>query len=161
MSTEYAHIAELFKRAKVELRETDVFVDIGCGRGRLVNYLLEKGCRSKIVGIELDREIAEQTQKRLSRYSNVTIIAGDVRDSIPPSATVLFAYNPSGETIMREFKSRLIDSCCKTHDVTMIYHNCHQINVFREDSRFIVEDLGRVGPLPAALIRTRKTSFQN
>jgi len=46
----------------------DVLVDVGCGKGRVINWWLSRGLRNRIVGIELEPEVASATAKRLARY---------------------------------------------------------------------------------------------
>ena len=55
----------------------DVLVDVGCGKGRVLNWWLSKRLPNRIVGLELDPEVAAHTRHRLRKYRNVTIITGD------------------------------------------------------------------------------------
>ena len=52
MSSHYFVLSRLF--GKFPVKESDVLVDVGCGKGRVINWWLRKGCRHRIIGIELD-----------------------------------------------------------------------------------------------------------
>src|SRR5690349_8783264 len=62
------------------IRPDDVVVDVGCGRGRFINFLLYRGYLNRIIGIELNAEIAERTRLRLRRHRTVEIRCGNAID---------------------------------------------------------------------------------
>jgi spermidine synthase len=41
----------------------DVLVDVGCGKGRVINWWLSQGLRNRIVGIEINPAVAAATAK--------------------------------------------------------------------------------------------------
>src|SRR5438309_3201576 len=53
-----------------QLRQGEVVADVGCGKGRVINWLLSIGLANKIYGIELDPEVGEATRRRLSKFAN-------------------------------------------------------------------------------------------
>ncbi|MCS7117449.1 MAG: 16S rRNA (adenine(1518)-N(6)/adenine(1519)-N(6))-dimethyltransferase RsmA [Thaumarchaeota archaeon] len=59
-----------------ELREDDVVLEIGTGTGDLTEAIASRGCR--VITVELDERLAAVAGKRLSAYSNVDLINGDV-----------------------------------------------------------------------------------
>src|SRR3954470_14532391 len=60
------YIALLYLLAPIKLKPDDVFVDIGCGRGRAV--LMAAGRRiSKSIGIEFDPLLAQQAEQNTRR----------------------------------------------------------------------------------------------
>jgi tRNA G46 methylase TrmB len=117
-NTRYAHIGaretancdyEALSRIFANrIKASDVLVDIGCGKGRVINWWLHNGCRNRIIGIELDEEIANRTRQRLRRYKNVSIITGDAIQNLTADGTLFYLYNPFKEHIMEAFKKRLI-----------------------------------------------------
>lgn len=58
---------------------TDTVVEVGPGRGSLTDILVERSGR--IVGVEIDRALAEQLGKRYADRSNVQIVQGDVLET--------------------------------------------------------------------------------
>lgn len=130
------------------LRPEDVLVDVGCGRGRVINWWLANGfAGNRIVGLELDPAVAEKTRKRLRHYSNVTIVTGDAIDNLPPDASLLYLYNPFDATVMRRLSERVKDLYAES-GVRILYYNCKHVALFEEDPAFVVA-LETVGGGPA------------
>src|SRR5262245_8164312 len=71
MSADYYHLDKVFAQSGVVVRGEDVLVDIGCGKGRVINYWLDQGYRNRMIGLELDEQITAVARKRLGRYPNV------------------------------------------------------------------------------------------
>src|SRR5256885_3685560 len=67
-STDYDAMGAIFAGV---IRASDVLVDVGCGKGRVLNWWLSRGYTNEIVGLELDEEVAEHTRRRLRRYRQV------------------------------------------------------------------------------------------
>lgn len=137
-NTDYAVMPKLFGG---RIKASDVLVDIGCGKGRVINYWLSQGHRSKIVGIDLDDEIASKTRKRLSRYKNVSIVTGNALDNLPQEGTVFYLYSPFTVPIFEKFKERLWELYQHRGDVTVIYYAPYHIHVFQNDPRWTIEEV--------------------
>ena len=122
------------------IKPDDVLVDVGCGRGRVINWWLHTRPNNRIIGIELDEETATSTRKRLSRYSNVTILCGDAVDLLPPEGTVISLFNPFNGDVMTRFKNRLYEVFKGRTPPTIYYYAPVHINVFKEDPNWSVEE---------------------
>lgn len=133
---DYLSLSKCFKY--IIIKDNDVIVDVGCGKGRVFNYLLNLKCKNKLIGIEIDQEIALFTKERLRNYLNVNIIHGDILENIPPDATIFFMFNPFNEVIMRKFKKRL-EEVFKDKKITVIYLNPQHIGLFHNDSQWNIE----------------------
>jgi len=70
----------------VPLSKDDIFVDIGCGDGRILKEASKSGCFS--IGIEINPELAT----RASRLPNVKIINKDALEYDYSIATVVYMY---------------------------------------------------------------------
>jgi hypothetical protein len=151
-STGYDQLDEVFRRAGIRVDPADVLVDIGCGKGRVINYWLGRGYRNRMVGLELDPEFADGTRRRLRSWPNVEIIAGDAVDNLPEDGTIFYAFNPFGTAVMTRLKAKMEDSLRGERDIVLLYYNCHQTAVFQGDPAWRVESLGEVGPWSAVLI---------
>ena len=57
-SAHYGYLGKLFSNENVPIRPDDVLVDVGSGKGRVLNFWLQKGLRNRIVGIEIDERWA-------------------------------------------------------------------------------------------------------
>src|SRR5579884_3532730 len=129
-NVEYEDLPPLF--APADVQPDDVIVDVGAGKGRSINWLLERYPRNRIVGIELAPEIAAQTARRLRRFGNVSIVAGDATELLPSDGTVFYLFNPFDASVMRRFiDAFLADGMSPRRRI--VYHNCKDVALFRDD----------------------------
>jgi hypothetical protein len=156
MSTEYHHLDELFHRAGIRIDQADVLVDIGCGKGRVINYWLARGYRNRIIGLELDPDVADSVRRRTRSWPNVAIVTGDAVENLPGDGTIFYAFNPFNAAVMARLKAQMEALFRGSREVVLLYYNCHYMGVFQDDPAWRVESLGEVGPLPAALITLMK-----
>jgi SAM-dependent methyltransferase len=156
-STEYGQLKLLFDQDGVTIRASDVLVDVGCGKGRVLNYWLSRGWRNRMIGIELDPAIADQTRRRLQPYPNITIVTGNILDTLPLDGTLFYLFYPFTTPVMKRFKDRLAQQSRARDSVRILYYNCADIDVFQNDTAWEVTELAGQAELffPAALIRLR------
>ena len=122
----------------VEMRPEDVIVDVGAGKGRSLNWLLDRYPANRIYGIELDPELAAATARRLRRYPNVTVVAADATRVIPPEGTVFYLFNPFDAEVTARFARALLE---RARPATIVYYNAKFLEPFRADDRFAVREL--------------------
>jgi len=137
-NSDYAVLSHVFAS---RIAHSDVLVDVGCGKGRVINWWLSRGLRNRIIGIELDAEVARQTKERLKRYPSVSIISGNIVEYLPPEGTLFYLYNPFDASVMREFKEQL-DQLLERNGgkaIRIIYYNCLYLEPFARDSRCTIE----------------------
>ncbi len=136
VNSDYAALDAVFPG---RISPDDVLVDVGCGRGRVINWWLANGCRnSRIYGLEYDPEVAAITSRRLARYPNVTIVEGDALEHLPADATLMYLYNPFVRPVVERFAALVADTY-SGRPMRLIYSNCKHIDVFRADPRWIVQ----------------------
>ena len=135
VSTSY-DIAELIFFKYYPVRENDVIVDVGCGKGRVFNYLLYKGLKNRMVGYEINYLVADKTKMNLSRYKNVEIIGGNIFDDFPDTASIYYLFNPFKQTMMRDFKAKILEM--KEKKPVILYYNPTCLDVF-DDGHFLCE----------------------
>jgi len=123
--------------AGVEPAPGETIVDVGCGKGRSLNYLLGRFPRNPIVGIELDPELCRKTARRLQRRSNVTIVCGDASRLIPPEGRFFYLFNPFDGDVTARFAQALLD---RGRPATIVYYNAKFLDAFA-DPRFTVREL--------------------
>ena len=157
-SADYADLSVLFSSGDLRVRPDDVLVDVGCGRGRVLNWWLDHGVRVPIVGIEIDAEIAHQTRRRLASASNVTILTGDAVDLLPPNGTLVYLYNPFDQRTMRRFEARLSARGRVSDRLRIVYYNALHADVFRWSGRWTVTPMHAGLPYPAVVIRPAPAS---
>ena len=162
--TSYFVMPHIFKL--VPISENDVLVDVGCGKGRVINYWLSCKLKNRIIGLELDPELAKRTSRQFSRWKNVSIIAGDAVSNIPPDGTIFYFYNPFCEEKVRQFEEAL-SGMFKSKPIKLIYYNPKSIDLFN-NSKWEVKHLnfendlgikrwGRINKFHELSIVTRKT----
>lgn len=94
--------------------ERSVFVDLGCGKGRVV--LLAAGMPwKKVVGVEFSRTLADIARKNLTTYTgnrvcrDVEIVTGDAAEyPWPADPLVVFMYHPFDATVMQRVSDALV-----------------------------------------------------
>jgi SAM-dependent methyltransferase len=122
----------------VQVAPDDVIVDVGCGKGRSLNWLLDRFPRNAIVGIELDPDICRATARRLRRRPNVTIVCADASTAVPPEGTIFYLFNPFDGTVMSRFAAALAE---RARPATIVYYNARHLEPFYADARFAVTEL--------------------
>lgn len=131
------------------LDEADVLVDVGCGRGRVLNCWLGMGFRGPMYGLEADPKLARSAAHRLRRRPNVEIREGDAIANLPAEGTFFFLFNPFDSETMERFARQLLAAHAR-HEITVVYLNCKHLGPFerRPEFRVAVSDPG--GPSSAA-----------
>jgi SAM-dependent methyltransferase len=135
-NSDYETIGRLF--SKIRLLPSDVVVDVGCGKGRLFNWLLARKLPNRMIGVEILPEVAEFARTRLKRFKQVQIITGNILENFPEDATVFYLFNPFSEALTRQFASRLEAHAVRLRAerggrVVVIYWNCLNVKVFEEN----------------------------
>lgn len=99
MHTDWNVLRAIF--GQVEIKPEDVLVDVGCGDGRVINFWLSRGLNNRMIGIEVDADVAAATAKRYTRYPNIEIICGDAATT-ETNGTLFYVYNSfAGEPLKR------------------------------------------------------------
>jgi Methyltransferase domain len=136
-NTDYSVLPLIFEGL---IGSSDVLVDVGCGKGRVINWWLSQGLRNPIYGVELDEKIAAKTRRRLRLFKNVSIMAGDVTQHIPADGTIFYLYNPFNAAALRKFRDRMKVVFGDRPGIKIVYYNPVELHVFREDARWIVHE---------------------
>lgn len=125
--TKYSALPIIFRM--VRLSKKDVIVDVGCGKGRVINFLLSRGHRNRMIGLELDKEIAARTAKQFRKYKNVSIISGNALLNIPKEGTIFYFYNPFSREVVIKFE-KILSQMFLNLPIRIIYYNPKSIDVF-------------------------------
>ena len=103
-NTDYSALPFIFNN---QISHTDVLVDIGCGKGRVLNWWLLNYPNNKIYGIEINKLIADKVSWRLRNFKNVHIICGSAVDNIPYDANIFYMFYPFKGKMVDDFKDRI------------------------------------------------------
>jgi SAM-dependent methyltransferase len=121
----YEDLDRVFAGVTVEPGET--IVDVGCGKGRSLNWLLDRYPDNPIIGIELDPELCAATARRLRRRRNVTVVCGDATELIPPEGRVFYLFNPFDRSVTERFAAAL---AARGKPATVVYYNAKFLEAF-------------------------------
>ena len=99
--------------------DTDSVIDVGCGRGRLLAYMLKRGFKGRVTGIELNESVAEYAESWSRKYSNITVIPGDAFALDYNDYTVLFMARPFEPPFFANFLEKLESELA--HPITLYY----------------------------------------
>ena len=144
--TDYRVLRAIFRDRPIE---GEVLVDVGCGKGRVIHYWLSRGFKNRLIGIELDAEIAAQVRKRLRRFANVEIVAGSAVENLPTDGTVFFLSNPFDKKVILQFKRSIAE---RSSPATLLYYNSVHVEAFRDDPAWLVEEIDLAARLPKAYV---------
>ncbi|HMM19215.1 MAG TPA: methyltransferase domain-containing protein [Selenomonadales bacterium] len=125
--TDYGAMPFIFGQAAIA--PEDVLVDVGCGKGRVINYWLSCSYANRIVGLELDPAVAASTARQFAARPNVAIVPGDAIANLPPDGTVFYFYNPFTEEKVGEFERTLRKRAGKKA-VKVVYYNPKSLHAF-------------------------------
>jgi SAM-dependent methyltransferase len=103
----HSNLADLqFVFSHIDIRKTDVLVDIGCGAGRVLNYWLSLGLPNKLIGIEYNDEVARAAAQTYRKRKNVEILSGDAAELAPRcGGTLFYFFNPFMPEGVRRFEA--------------------------------------------------------
>jgi SAM-dependent methyltransferase len=123
----------------VEPLEAYSFVDVGCGKGRVV-FLAARRPFARVVGVELDPGLMRTARENLDRWQQsgeavapVEIVGGDATEyKLPPSPCLLYLANSFGAPVLQ----RLLEELEKRAEagggsVDLIYQNPEHRDVFK------------------------------
>lgn len=135
----------------IEIGQDDGFVDIGCGKGRV---LLQASRRSfgRVLGVELLPELADQARElidnsgRRRRCRTVEVIVADVtRWELPDDITIVYTYNVLSGESLQLMLDRLAESVQRLpRRLLFIYANPeHEEEVLAHPALELLERRGR------------------
>ena len=116
-STCYWVLDSIFKDASIA--ENDRFIDVGCGKGRVIAYMLWKKYPCSLTGVELNDSVASYAQKWTQKFDNTNIISGSAFDLDYNDYTILFMGRPFEPEMFYTFIDKLESEL--THPVRLYY----------------------------------------
>lgn len=99
----------------------DHFVDIGCGMGRVLAYLLEKNFPGHLTGIEYDPYVASVARKWIEKDKSgkVSLIENNAINEQYDRYNILYLARPFSEEFFKRLIMRLEESL--THPIRLYY----------------------------------------
>ncbi len=114
-----------------EVTSEDVFIDFGCGMGRMVLEAALLYPFARVIGVELSSQLAAVAERNVERNRRrlaarqVEVVVSDVLDyRMPDDVTVAFFYNPFGGPIFEHVIRELLASVDRApRRLRLIYQN--------------------------------------
>jgi 16S rRNA G966 N2-methylase RsmD len=134
----YRSIFKILRHMK--LRPNDVFVDLGCGKGRIVCCAALFNIR-RAIGVELDGGLcgfAIQNGDRLrKRRADISIIHAPAQEFDYRNCTKIFLFNPFGEQTLKHVVNVICRSIVeRPRPVEVVYVNPAYDSVFEQHPLF-------------------------
>ena len=85
----------------------DILLDVGCGLGRPLAYLVGSGFTGQLVGAEINHAAAVQAQRWTKRYDNIRVVCTDVFDMDISSFTKFFMWYSMTPDMLARFISKV------------------------------------------------------
>jgi predicted RNA methylase len=134
-----------------EVSGSDVFLDIGSGKGRII--LLAAGYRfRRVIGVEIAEPLMAVARRNVAscrlrrRCGEIELVNADVLDyRIPDDVSVVYMFNPFGGAVFDAAVAQLIESVDRhPRRVRVIYRNGRNIERLTRTGRFrlVRESLG-------------------
>ena len=122
-SCRYVVLKQIFD--DLELNNTDSFLEVGCGPGRVIAYLIWKKSPCNITGFEINAKDACFCKEVLSDYKHINICCCDVFDKDLSSYNVFFLGHPFKPVSFARFIDKIENE---------VKHSAIVINVIDNDN---------------------------
>ena len=112
----------------LQMDSDDVFVDIGCGKGRVVCCVCRTSVR-RVVALEINPDLLQETLSNVRRLRGarcpVNAVAMLAEDYDYAGATVIYLYNPFHGKVLRKVMAK-VDASFKHNprNLRVVYANC-------------------------------------
>jgi precorrin-6B methylase 2 len=122
--TFYGRLQKAVKYLK--LTPDDVFVDLGCGKGRVVFFIATHTLK-KVIGVELDKGLFINAQKNLTnlkvKRTPVTFFNTDAAKFDLSEASIIYMFNPFGYKTVEKTMQNLKKSLDETpRKIRIVYY---------------------------------------
>ncbi len=139
--------------ACIKLKPNDVFIDFGCGKGRVVIWTGLHRLK-KVIGVEIDAKLSAMARNNIKkarfRRTPAEIINQDAAEFDPDEGTVFFFFNPFGaktiSAILAKIKNSLITN---PREIRIIYYSAMHREVFESQNWLVLKK--QVKPTPCLI----------
>ncbi len=110
------------------INSDDTFVDLGCGKGRILWFIATRRRLKRVVGIEIAPELAQIARENMAKCrlrTPVTIVEGDVSEADLSEGTVYYVAGASfGEKTLRRILEKIRNSLrAHPRNIRILYLN--------------------------------------
>ena len=82
-------------------------LDVGCGTGRVLAYVVQAKLPGRVTGIELDPELAARARAWAARHASLEVLTGSALDLDLSPYTGFYLFNPFDQGILQRFIEKL------------------------------------------------------
>jgi len=115
-STHYLFLKYIFSH--VSLTESDTLIDVGCGKGRVLAFLIKEKYPCRICGIEYNEAVGKIAQEWTAKYEQAEVLIGDAFQLDYNDYTVLTLARPFLPVTFCQFIEKLEETL--THPITLV-----------------------------------------
>lgn len=142
-ATKYQLLEKIFYCLK--LRSDDVFLDLGCGKGRVLFFVALFNIK-KIIGVEFDKKLTAVAKKNLKqlkiKHPPIEITEADAGSYQFKNETIIFLYHPFGQKTLKKVLKNIKKSLIKNpRKIKIIYNNPVHFPVFEKENWLKSEEL--------------------
>lgn len=128
-STRYIALKEIFK--DIDIKSGDKFIDVGCGKGRVLAFVhsIAKDC--DVTGIEFNPEVASYAKNWSDKKENITVINGDAFNINCDDYNIFYFNRPFMEETFKKFAEKMNNEL--THPATVICYADSYMSKYLKD----------------------------
>jgi SAM-dependent methyltransferase len=120
---------------RLSLQASDIFVDVGCGKGRVLCCAARYPCR-KVVGVEYSKDLCQEARSNLRRMRGRqarAIVHNTLAETFYyAGATVLYFFNPFGAATLDAALNKIAHDRCNGIRLAFVNGNAVHDTVFAE-----------------------------
>lgn len=137
--THYVFLKRVF--AHVRLTPDDRLMDVGCGKGRVLAFLIKQKCPCRLYGIEHNPEVGKIAAEWTKRYDRVSVRIGDAFQTDYNDYTVLTLARPFLQVTHAQFVRQLEETL--THPITFVsWYDQGNVRLMKDRPGWHLEDRG-------------------
>jgi precorrin-6B methylase 2 len=137
-AVDYTQIKKII--AFLQLNENDIFIDIGCGKGRVILYAATQKIK-KVIGIEYEKGLADIARRNINSCkalkTEIEVIQADAAVYTITEGTVFFINNPFGYKTLLKVLDNIKKSILAYPRKVRIVYNGSQYQVLLEMSGWL------------------------
>lgn len=112
----------------LSLQPSDIFVDVGCGKGRILCCAARHACK-KVMGVDYSEDFCKEArtnaERMRGRKAPVLVHKGDAEEFDYSEATALFFFSPFGASTLDAVLHK-IDHDSRHRRIRLAFVNCNE-----------------------------------
>lgn len=125
----------------VRIGPEDIFMDIGCGKGRVVFFASVYTVAQKAIGMEVSDSLVitarDNQRKCIGSHAKIEIIQADAARADMSEGTVFFLFNPFGYRTTMEVIKHLRESYFSRPRAMRIIYHCPAYRFLLDDEKWL------------------------